>query len=52
MSKYNNEYVKGVLKTQRHPLCQRGWPGDYPPRLRRGQLENVEGFMIGSRPCP
>ena len=52
MSKYNNEYVKGVLKTQGTRFVN----GEGQEIILHGygtaNWENVEGFMIGGVPTP
>ena len=52
MSKYNNEAVKGVLRTQGTRFVN----GEGEEVILHGygvaNWENVEGFMIGSAPLP
>lgn len=52
MSKYNNEYVKGVLKTQGTRFVNEDGQEIILHGYGIANWENVEGFMIGSAPLP
>ena len=52
MSKYNNEYVKGVLKTQGTRFVNEDGQEIILHGYGVANWENVEGFMIGSAPLP
>lgn len=52
MSKYNNEYVKGILKTQGTRFVNEEGQEIILHGYGVANWENVEGFMIGSAPLP